>query len=123
MSKWIEIVASTIEPLCILSTLMQMNWSFLQYTVAMVGYGPEDKNCCNYGITEYDKGNAYAQIAIGTDDDDVYKTAEAVKLFVGHITREPGPLPNINTKITTCFDPDGWQTVFVDNVDFIEELQ
>ncbi|PWA73746.1 Glyoxalase/Bleomycin resistance protein/Dioxygenase superfamily protein isoform 3 [Artemisia annua] len=31
-----------------------------------MGYRPEDKNCMleltyNYGITEYDKGNAYAQ--------------------------------------------------------------
>ncbi|GJT11693.1 probable lactoylglutathione lyase, chloroplastic [Tanacetum coccineum] len=52
------------------------------------------------------------KIAIGTDD--VYKTAEAVKLFGGHITREPGPLPNINTKITACLDPDGWQTSYND---------
>lgn len=33
----------------------------------MMGYGPEDKNAVleltyNYGITEYDKGNAYAQV-------------------------------------------------------------
>ncbi|KAE8669166.1 Lactoylglutathione lyase [Hibiscus syriacus] len=55
-----------------------------KYTIAMMGYGPEDKNAVleltyNYGVTDYDKGNGYAQIAIGTDD--VYKTAEAVKLF------------------------------------------
>ncbi|XLS51070.1 hypothetical protein HN51_035776, partial [Arachis hypogaea] len=60
-------------------------------------------------------------IAIGTDD--VYKTAEAVKLAGGKITREPGPLPGINTKITACLDPDGWKTVFVDNVDFLKELE
>lgn len=39
----------------------------LQYTVAMMGYGPEEKNAVleltyNYGVTEYDKGNAYAQV-------------------------------------------------------------
>lgn len=33
----------------------------------MLGYGPEDKNAVleltyNYGVTEYDKGNAYAQV-------------------------------------------------------------
>jgi lactoylglutathione lyase len=33
----------------------------------MMGYGPEDKNAVleltyNYGVTEYDKGNAYAQV-------------------------------------------------------------
>ncbi|GAB4854306.1 hypothetical protein Ancab_022892 [Ancistrocladus abbreviatus] len=97
-----------------------------KYTVAMMGYGPEDKSAVleltyNYGVTEYDKGNGYAQIAIGTDD--VYRTAEAVKLCGGKITREPGPLPGINTKITACLDPDGWKTVFVDNIDFLKELE
>ena len=45
-------------------------WPFFfgQYTVAMVGYGPEDKSTVleltyNYGVTEYDKGNAYAQVS------------------------------------------------------------
>lgn len=38
-----------------------------QYTIAMMGYGPEDKNAVleltyNYGVKEYDKGNAYAQV-------------------------------------------------------------
>nr|AFK46928.1 unknown [Medicago truncatula] len=97
-----------------------------KYTIAMLGYGPEDKSTVleltyNYGVTEYDKGNAYAQIAIGTDD--VYKTAEAIKLSTGKLTREPGPLPGINTKITACLDPDGWKTVFVDNIDFLKELE
>ncbi|KAK9102785.1 hypothetical protein Sjap_020039 [Stephania japonica] len=97
-----------------------------KYTIAMMGYGPEDKNAVleltyNYGVTEYTKGNAYAQIAIGTDD--VYKTAEAIKLYGGKITREPGPLPGINTKITACLDPDGWKAVFVDNIDFLKELE
>ena len=49
------------------------------------------------------------QIAISTDD--VYKTAEAIRVNGGKITREPGPLPGINTKITACTDPDGWKTV------------
>ncbi|KAK4853962.1 hypothetical protein QYF36_016940 [Acer negundo] len=97
-----------------------------KYTIAMMGYGPEDKNTVleltyNYGVSEYDRGNGYAQIAIGTDD--VYKTAEAIKLCGGKITLEPGPLPGINTKITACLDPDGWKSVFVDNIDFLKELE
>ncbi|XP_050219736.1 lactoylglutathione lyase GLX1-like [Mercurialis annua] len=97
-----------------------------KYTVAIMGYGPEDKNAVleltyNYGITEYDKGDGYAQIAIGTND--VYKSAEAIKLCGGEIILEPGPLPGINTKITACLDPDGWKSVFVDNVDFLKELE
>ena len=44
----------------------------VQYTVAMMGYGPEDKNAVleltyNYGVTEYDKGNAYGQVIHGMD--------------------------------------------------------
>jgi predicted enzyme related to lactoylglutathione lyase len=50
------------------------------------------------------------QIAIGTND--VYKTAEAIKLSGGKIIREPGPLPGINTKIVVCLDPDGWKLVW-----------
>ncbi|CAM6094595.1 unnamed protein product [Calypogeia fissa] len=67
------------------------------------------------------KGTGYAQIAVGTDD--VYKTAEALRAFGGKITREPGPFPGINTKITAVLDPDGWKSVFVDNADFSKELE
>lgn len=53
------------------------------------------------------------QVAIGTND--VYKSAEVVNLVSqelgGKITRQPGPLPGINTKITSFLDPDGWKTV------------
>ncbi|WJX41525.1 lactoylglutathione lyase [Trifolium repens] len=97
-----------------------------KYTVAVLGYGPESNGpvlelTYNYGVTNYDKGNGYTQIAIGTND--VYKTAEAIKLSGGKIIREPGPLPGINTKIVVCLDPDGWKLVFVDNVDFLKELE
>ena len=48
-------------------------------------------------------------MAIGTDD--VYKTAEVVKLSEGKVVREAGPLPGLNTKITAILDPDGWKSV------------
>lgn len=97
-----------------------------KYTLAMMGYGPEDKSTVleltyNYGVTEYTKGDAYGQVAIGTDD--VYKSAEAVRAAGGQVTREPGPLPGLNTKITAVLDPDGWKTVLVDNEDFLKELE
>lgn len=118
----------------------------------MLGYDDEDKSIVleltyNYGVTEYTKGNAYAQVnlfylpviffpyhlstlalvlsalvlspdvllqvAISTQD--VYKSGQAVDLVTkelgGKITRQPGPLPGINTKITSFLDPDGWKTV------------
>ncbi|RCV29731.1 hypothetical protein SETIT_6G036000v2 [Setaria italica] len=101
-----------------------------KYTIAKLGYADEDKTTVleliyNYGVTEYSKGNAYAQVAIGTND--VYKSAEAVDLATkelgGKILRQPGPLPVINTKITSFVDPDGWKVVLVDHADFLKELQ
>lgn len=101
-----------------------------KYTLAMMGYAEENETIVleltyNYDVTEYTKGNAYGQVAIGTDD--VYKSGEVVKLVIeelgGKITRQPGPLPGINTKITAFLDPDGWKTVLVDNEDFLKELQ
>lgn len=37
----------------------------------MMGYGPEDKSAVleltyNYGVTEYEKGNGYAQVRVHT---------------------------------------------------------
>lgn len=101
-----------------------------KYTLAMMGYADELETTVleltyNYGVTEYTKGNAYAQVAIGTDD--VYKSAEVVNQvnqeLGGKITRQPGPLPGIGTKIVGFLDPDGWKTVFVDNADFLKELE
>ncbi|CAK9320920.1 unnamed protein product [Citrullus colocynthis] len=101
-----------------------------KYTLAMMGYADELETTVleltyNYGVTEYTKGNAYAQVAISTDD--VYKSAEVVNLvnqeLGGKITRQPGPLSGIGTKIVSFLDPDGWKTVLVDNADFQMELE
>ncbi|KAK9836940.1 hypothetical protein WJX81_001344 [Elliptochloris bilobata] len=99
-----------------------------KYTLAFLGYGPEDESTVfeltyNWDKKSYDnfKGNAYAQVAISTTD--VYKTAEAIRAAGGTITREPGPLPGLGTKILATTDPDGWKVVFVDNEDFLAELK
>lgn len=40
---------------------------------------------------------------------DVYKTAEAIRALGYEVTKEPGPLPGLGTKITATVDPDGWK--------------
>ncbi|KAG9132090.1 hypothetical protein Leryth_023699 [Lithospermum erythrorhizon] len=101
-----------------------------KYTIAMLGYAEEHVTTVleltyNYGVTEYSKGNAYAQIAISTDD--VYKSGEVVNHVIqevgGKITRQAGPIAGLNTKIVSFTDPDGWKTVLVDNEDFLKELK
>lgn len=118
------------EKACGMKLLRKKDVPDYKYTIAMLGYDDEDKTTVieltyNYGVTEYTKGNAYAQVAIGTED--VYKSAEAVDLVIkelgGKITRQPGPIPGLNTKITSFLDPDGWKVVLVDNADFLKELQ
>ncbi|KAG6685808.1 hypothetical protein I3843_12G130200 [Carya illinoinensis] len=90
-----------------------------KFTIGMVGYGSNRTQTTvlelkyNYNVTEYTNGNGYAEVAIGTDN--VYKSAAAVKLVTkelgGQIILPPGPIPQINTKITSFVDPDGWKTV------------
>jgi len=47
---------------------MNLYSSFPQYTLAMVGYGDDEMKTTvleltyNYGVTEYTKGNGYAQV-------------------------------------------------------------
>jgi lactoylglutathione lyase len=75
-----------------------------KYTLAFLGYGDEQSNTVfeltyNWGkdSSNYDKGDAYAQVAISTKD--VFKTADQIRSAGGTITREPGPVPGIGTKI------------------------
>lgn len=97
-----------------------------KYTLAFLAYGPEHENVVfeltyNWGKTDYTLGNAYAQVAISTKD--VYKTADDIKAKGGKLTREAGPLPGLGTKICATTDPDGWKIVFVDEADFLKELE
>ncbi|XWS18191.1 hypothetical protein CRYUN_Cryun32bG0021700 [Craigia yunnanensis] len=105
-----------------------------KYSIAMMGYAEEHETIVleltyNYGVTEYTKGNAYAQVSFRLSfyTDDVYKSGEVVEHVIqelgGKVTRKAGPIPGINTKITSFLDPDGWKTVLVDNEDFLKELQ
>ncbi|XP_021288557.1 putative lactoylglutathione lyase [Herrania umbratica] len=90
-----------------------------QFAIAMVGYGSNLTQITtvelryNYNVTEYTQGNGYVQVAINTDD--VYRSAAAVKLVSqelgGNITRGPDPI----SKTTSFLDPDGFETVLVDN--------
>lgn len=119
------------EKACGMKLLKKKDNPAYKYTLAMMGYGNKEEETTvleltyNYGVTEYTKGNAYAQVAIATDD--VYKSAEAIRIVTqelgGKITREPGPIPGLNTKITSFLDPDGWKVVFVDHDDFMKEIQ
>ncbi len=83
-----------------------------KYSLAFVGYGPEDSNAVleltyNYGVQSYDMGGAFGHIAIEVPD--VSKACETVKAKGGTVTREAGPVKGGNTVIAFVQDPDGYK--------------
>ena len=89
-----------------------------KYTLAFLGYedgesAAEIELTYNWGVTEYDLGNAYGHIAIGVDD--IYATCEAVRAHGGKVTREAGPVKGGTTVIAFVEDPDGYKIEFIEN--------
>jgi lactoylglutathione lyase len=83
-----------------------------KYSLAFVGYGPEDSNAVleltyNYGVQSYDMGGAFGHVAIEVPD--VYKACETVKAKGGAVTREAGPVKGGSTVIAFVQDPDGYK--------------
>ena len=83
-----------------------------KYTLAFVGYGPEDAHAAieltyNYGVHKYDMGNAFGHIAIEVPD--AYKACEMVKAKGGVVSREAGPVKGGTTIIAFVEDPDGYK--------------
>ncbi|SJN59945.1 lactoylglutathione lyase [Vibrio ruber] len=89
-----------------------------KYTLAFVGYSDESEGAVieltyNWGVEEYDLGNAYGHIAIGVDD--IYQTCQAIKDAGGDVTREPGPVKGGTTHIAFIKDPDGYMVELIQN--------
>ena len=83
-----------------------------KYSLAFVGYGDESQSAVleltyNYGVANYDLGNAYGHIAIGVED--IYGFCERFKAGGGSVTREPGPVKGGSTVIAFVQDPDGYK--------------
>lgn len=82
------------------------------FTLAFVGYGNESENSVieltyNWGVEQYEIGNAFGHIAIGVSD--IYKACEDIRNSGGEIIREPGPMKHGTTIIAFVSDPDGYK--------------
>lgn len=89
-----------------------------KYTLAFLGYGDESQGAVieltyNWGVADYEKGNAYGHIAIGVDD--IYATCDTIKAAGGIVTREPGPVKGGTTHIAFVKDPDGYMIELIQN--------
>ena len=83
-----------------------------QYTLAYLGYESNPRQAeleltYNYGVTEYDMGNAYGHIALSTDD--IVETCRHIREKGGKIVREAGPVKGGTTVIAFVEDPDGYK--------------
>jgi lactoylglutathione lyase len=96
--------------------LRQKDYPDGKFTLAFVGYGDESDTTVleltyNWGVAEYNLGDAYGHIAIGIDD--IYGTCEAIKARGGKVIREPGPMKHGSTVIAFVQDPDGYKVELI----------
>ena len=83
-----------------------------KFTLAFVGYGDESDEAVielthNWGVQEYQLGNAYGHIAIEVPD--AYAACAAIKQRGGKVVREAGPMKHGSTVIAFVDDPDGYK--------------
>ncbi|MCF7995443.1 MAG: lactoylglutathione lyase [Chromatiaceae bacterium] len=91
--------------------LRQKEYPAGEFTLAFLGYGDESEQTVieltyNWGVEQYDLGDAYGHIAIEVED--VYEAAERIKAQGGEILREAGPMNAGTTIIAFVKDPDGY---------------
>ena len=87
-----------------------------KFTLAFLGYGPEDTNTVlelthNWDTDSYDLGNAYGHIAIGVDD--AYKACDEISAKGGDVVRPAGPMKGGDTVIAFVKDPDGYMVELI----------
>ena len=97
--------------------LRQHDYPEGRFTLAFVGYGPEDSNTVlelthNWDTASYDLGDAYGHIALGVPD--AYAACEKIKALGGRVIREAGPMKHGKTVIAFVEDPDGYKIELIE---------
>lgn len=83
-----------------------------RFTLAFVGYGPEDTHSVlelthNWDTSNYELGTGYGHIALGVPD--AYAACEKIKQRGGKVVREAGAMKHGSTVIAFVEDPDGYK--------------
>ena len=99
-----------------MTLLRQRDYPDGKFTLAFIGYGPEDTHPAieltyNYGVEKYELGNAFGHIAVGVSD--IHAAVERIRQAGGPITREPGPMKHGTTVIAFAADPDGYKVELI----------
>lgn len=86
-----------------------------KFTLAFLGNGegtePFLELTHNWGVENYETGNAYGHMAFGVSD--IYGACETIKTSGGKVTRPPGPMKHGKTVIAFVEDPDGYKVELI----------
>ncbi|SNB73907.1 lactoylglutathione lyase [Arboricoccus pini] len=89
-----------------------------RFTLAFVGYGPEDSHAVielthNWDQDRpYDLGTGYGHVALGVRD--IYAICAELEKAGANIPRKPGPMKHGTTHIAFVEDPDGYKIELID---------
>ena len=89
-----------------------------RFTLAFVGYGPEDTHPAielTYNWDQdkpYEVGTGYGQIALGVRD--IHGICAELEKAGAMIPRKPGPMKHGTTHIAFVDDPDGYKIELID---------
>ncbi|HEY8087509.1 MAG TPA: lactoylglutathione lyase [Polyangiaceae bacterium] len=100
-----------------MTLLRQRDYPDGKFTLAFLGYGPEDTHPAieltyNYGVSTYEPGTGFGHVAVGTSD--VRGACDGIRAAGGRITREPGPMKHGTTVIAFAEDPDGYKIELIE---------
>ena len=89
-----------------------------KFTLAFIGYGPEETHAVielTYNWDQegsYDLGDGYGHIALGVRD--IHGVCAGLEKSGANIPRKPGPMKHGTTEIAFIEDPDGYKVELVD---------
>lgn len=89
-----------------------------KFTLAFVGYGPEEEHAVieltyNWDRDEpYEIGTGYGHVALGVRD--IYAICKELEANGANIPRKPGPMMHGTTHIAFIEDPDGYKIELID---------
>jgi lactoylglutathione lyase len=100
-----------------MSLLRRRDYPDGKFTLAFLGYGPEDTHPAieltyNYGVATYDLGTGFGHIAVGTND--IKAACDTIRASGGKIVREPGPMKHGTSVIAFATDPDGYKIELIE---------
>jgi lactoylglutathione lyase len=88
-----------------------------RFTLAFVGYGPEDEQTVlelthNWDTDRYDLGNAFGHVAIGVEG--IHEAVERLRTRGVKVVREPGPMKHGGSIIAFVEDPNGYRVELIE---------